>query len=83
MNQGKYVFNQLTDFLLQRVFDRLVEKYDGNKYVKFFLLLEPIILYVVPIARIQHIVVYGRLEQRIVDQMDWCEIHPQIMVLIQ
>jgi hypothetical protein len=36
MNQGKYIFNQLTDFLPQRVLDRLVEKYDGNKYVKFF-----------------------------------------------
>ncbi|MFZ0472012.1 MAG: IS4 family transposase [Bacteroidales bacterium] len=36
MNQGKYVFNQLTDFLPQRVLDRLVEKYTGNKYVKFF-----------------------------------------------
>ena len=32
----QYVFNQLTDFLPQRVLDRLVEKYDGNKYVKFF-----------------------------------------------
>jgi len=36
MNQGKFVFNQLTDFLPQRVLDRLVDKYDGNKYVKFF-----------------------------------------------
>lgn len=36
MNQGKYIFNQLTDFLPQRVLDRLVEKYNGNKYVKFF-----------------------------------------------
>lgn len=31
MNQGKYVFAQLTDFLPQRVFDRIVNKYDGNK----------------------------------------------------
>lgn len=36
MNQGKYVFAQLTDFLPQRVFDRLVYKYTGNKYVKHF-----------------------------------------------
>ena len=36
MNQGKYVFAQLTDFLPQRVFDRLVYKYHGNKYVKHF-----------------------------------------------
>jgi hypothetical protein len=36
MNQGKYIFAQLTDFLPRRVFDRLVEKYDGNKYVRSF-----------------------------------------------
>ncbi|UCG28526.1 MAG: IS4 family transposase [Bacteroidales bacterium] len=36
MNQGKYVFAQLTDFLPQRVFDRLVIKYDGNKHVRHF-----------------------------------------------
>lgn len=36
MNTGKYVFAQLTSFLPQRVFDRLVSKYDGNKYVKHF-----------------------------------------------
>ena len=36
MNQGKYVFAQLTDFLPQRVFDRMVDKYHGNKYVRFF-----------------------------------------------
>jgi len=36
MNQGKYIFAQLTDFLPQRVFDRLVSKYDGNKHVKHF-----------------------------------------------
>lgn len=37
MNQCKYVFAQLTDFLPQRMLDRLVEKYQRNKYVKFFL----------------------------------------------
>jgi len=36
MNTGKYVFSQLIEFLPARVFDRLVEKYDGNKYVKHF-----------------------------------------------
>jgi hypothetical protein len=36
MNQGKYIFAQLTDFLPRRVFDRIVEKYEGNKYVKSF-----------------------------------------------
>ncbi len=36
MNQGKFVFAQLTDFLPQRVFDRLVYKYHSNKYVKHF-----------------------------------------------
>ncbi len=36
MNQGKYVYSQLTDFLPQRVFDRLVHKYNGNKHVRHF-----------------------------------------------
>jgi transposase len=36
MNQGKYVFAQITEFLPLRVFDRLVEKYDGNKHVRTF-----------------------------------------------
>ncbi|MFH0755802.1 MAG: IS4 family transposase [Bacteroidota bacterium] len=36
MNQGKYIFAQLTDFLPRRVFDRIVIKHDGNKYVKSF-----------------------------------------------
>lgn len=36
MNQGKFIFAQLTDFLPQRVFDRLVEKYSGNKKVRSF-----------------------------------------------
>ena len=36
MNQGKYVFAQIVEFLPQRVFDRIVEKYDGNRYVKHF-----------------------------------------------
>ena len=36
MNQGKYIFAQLTDFLPQRVFDSIVEKHQGNKYVRTF-----------------------------------------------
>ncbi|TSA30199.1 MAG: IS4 family transposase, partial [Ignavibacteriales bacterium] len=36
MNQGKYVFAQIVEFLPQRIFDRMVEEYDGNKYVKHF-----------------------------------------------
>lgn len=36
MNQGKFIFAQLTDFLPQRVFDRIVLKYDGNKYIRTF-----------------------------------------------
>ncbi|GHU83895.1 hypothetical protein FACS189415_7250 [Bacteroidia bacterium] len=36
MHQGKYVFSQLCDFLHKRVFDGLVSKYDGNKYVRYF-----------------------------------------------
>jgi hypothetical protein len=36
MNQGKYVFAQITEFLPQRVFDNYVSKYSGNKYVRHF-----------------------------------------------
>ena len=36
MNQGKYIFAQLIEFLPQRVFDGIVKKYQGNKYVKHF-----------------------------------------------
>ena len=36
MNTGKYVFAQLIEFLPQRIFDRIVMKYEGNKYVKHF-----------------------------------------------
>ncbi|MDP4290191.1 MAG: DUF4372 domain-containing protein [Bacteroidota bacterium] len=36
MNQGKYVFAQIIEFLPQRIFDRIVEKYQANKYVKHF-----------------------------------------------
>lgn len=36
MNQGKYIFAQLTDSLPRRIFDRLVEKYSGNKKIRIF-----------------------------------------------
>jgi hypothetical protein len=36
MNQGKYVFAQLTEFLPQRVFDRIVQNHEGNKYIRTF-----------------------------------------------
>ena len=36
MNQGKYIFAQLTDFLPRRVFDSIVNKHEGNKYVRSF-----------------------------------------------
>jgi hypothetical protein len=36
MNQDKYIFAQLTDFLSRRVFDRIVDKYEGNKHVRSF-----------------------------------------------
>jgi hypothetical protein len=36
MNQGKYVFAQIVDFLPQRAFDACVDRYDGNKSVKHF-----------------------------------------------
>ncbi len=36
MNTGKYIFAQLIEFLPQRIFDRIVMKYEGDKYVKHF-----------------------------------------------
>lgn len=36
MNQGNYIFAQLTDFLSRRVFDTIVTKYDGNKKIRTF-----------------------------------------------
>ncbi len=36
MNQGKYIFAQLTDFLPRRTFDTIVAKYDGNKKERKF-----------------------------------------------
>lgn len=36
MNNGKYVFSQLVEFLPKRVFDWIVMKYQGDKYIKSF-----------------------------------------------
>ncbi len=36
MNNGKYVFAQLTEFLPKRVFDYIVVRYQGDKYVRHF-----------------------------------------------
>ena len=36
MDQGKYVFAQITEFLLRRVFDGIVQKYKGNKHTRTF-----------------------------------------------
>lgn len=36
MNQGRYVFSQICDFLPRDQFEWFVKKYDGNKYVKSF-----------------------------------------------
>lgn len=36
MHQDKYVFAQLVEFLNNNKFRRLVDKYDGNRYVKHF-----------------------------------------------
>lgn len=36
MHNGKFVFSQLLDFLDKDVFLRISNKYDGNRYVKFF-----------------------------------------------
>jgi len=36
MHSGKYIFAQLIEFLPQKYFQRLVMKYEGDKYVKHF-----------------------------------------------
>jgi len=36
MNTGKYVFSQIVLHLPARIFDRCVDRYNGNKYVKHF-----------------------------------------------
>jgi hypothetical protein len=36
MNQGKYVFSQVIEFLPARIFDRCVSEYEGNKWIKHF-----------------------------------------------
>jgi len=36
MNQGKYIFSQLTEFLPRRTFDGIVKNHEGNKYIRTF-----------------------------------------------
>ncbi len=36
MNQGSYIFSQHLGYVPKDVFDRIVKKYNGNKYVKSF-----------------------------------------------
>jgi hypothetical protein len=36
VNQGKYVFAQVAEFLPARIFDRIVQQYEGNKGVRYF-----------------------------------------------
>ncbi len=36
MNSGKYIFAQLTEFLPKRVFDCIVARHNGDKYVRHF-----------------------------------------------
>lgn len=36
MNSGKYLFSQLVEFLPKRIFDGIVKKYSGDRYVKSF-----------------------------------------------
>jgi hypothetical protein len=36
MNQGKFIFSQIIEFLPTRLFDKYVAKYEGNKKVKSF-----------------------------------------------
>lgn len=36
MNKGKYVYAQIVEFLPQWMFDKIIKKYDGNRYVKHF-----------------------------------------------
>lgn len=45
MNQDKYVFAQLVEFLNNNKFRRLVDKYDGNRYVKHISALDVANLY--------------------------------------
>jgi hypothetical protein len=36
MNQGKYIFAQLLNFLSQRMFDHVAQNHEGNKYIRTF-----------------------------------------------
>ncbi len=36
MNNGNYVFAQISSFLSQRIFDRIVARYKGDHHVRHF-----------------------------------------------
>ena len=36
MNQGKFVFSQIVTFIPSRVFDRCVNAFQGDKWIKYF-----------------------------------------------
>jgi hypothetical protein len=36
MNQGKFIFSQLTEFLPRRTFDGIVKNHEGNKFIRSF-----------------------------------------------
>lgn len=36
MNQGRYIFTQVCDFIPRDQFEWIVKKYEGNKYVRSF-----------------------------------------------
>src|SRR3970040_2098356 len=36
MNQGKFIFSQVAEFLPARLFDKYVAKFEGNKKVRHF-----------------------------------------------
>ena len=36
MNQDKYVFAQVVEFLNRNKFNRLVQKYNGDHYIKYY-----------------------------------------------
>ena len=36
MNQDKYVFSQVVEFLNRNKFNRLVQKYNGDHYIKYY-----------------------------------------------
>ena len=55
MNKDKYVFAQLIEFLDNNKFRHLVDKYDGNRYVKHFTCWKQLLASISPIQRPHYI----------------------------